>query len=49
MTGRLSDRLGPRIVLTVGGCLLGGGLILMSQVRAFWHLYIVLGLLPPQV
>jgi MFS family permease len=42
-SGRLTDRLGPRIVLIVGGCLLGGGLMLMSQVHALWHLYIVLG------
>jgi MFS family permease len=43
LTGRLTDRLGPRIVLIVGGCLLGGGVMLMSQVHAPWHLYIVLG------
>ena len=44
VSGRLTDRLGPRIVLTVGGCLLGAGVMLMSQVLALWHLYIVLGL-----
>lgn len=45
VTGRLTDRLGPRIVLTVGGCLLGCGILLMSQVRAVWHIYIFLGLI----
>jgi MFS family permease len=45
VTGRLTDRLGPRIVLTVGGCLLGSGIILMSQVRALWQVYIFLGLI----
>jgi MFS transporter, OFA family, oxalate/formate antiporter len=45
VTGRLTDRLGPRIVLTVGGCLLGGGVMLISQVHALWQLYIVLGLI----
>ncbi len=45
VTGRLTDRLGPRIVLTVGACLLGGGVMLMSRVHALWHLYIVLGVI----
>jgi MFS family permease len=45
VTGRLTDRLGPRIVLTVGGCLLGSGIILMSQVHAVWQIYIFLGLI----
>ena len=45
VTGRLTDRLGPRIVLTMGGCLLGSGIMLMSQVHALWHLYLVLGLI----
>src|ERR1700730_12009536 len=44
VSGRLTDRLGPRIVLTVGGCLLGSGVMFMSRVHALWHLYIVLGL-----
>ncbi len=44
VSGRLTDRLGPRIVLTVGGCLLGAGVMLMSRVHALWELYIVLGL-----
>jgi len=45
VTGRLTDRLGPRVVLTVGGCLLGSGVMLMSRVHALWHLYIVLGVI----
>jgi OFA family oxalate/formate antiporter-like MFS transporter len=45
MTGRLTDRLGPRMVLTVGGCLLGSGVLLMSRVHALWHVYLVLGLI----
>jgi MFS family permease len=43
VSGRLTDRLGPRIVLMVGGCLLGTGVMLMSRVHALWQLYIVLG------
>ena len=45
LTGRLTDRLGPRIVLIVGGCLLGGGVMLMSRVHALWHLYVALGII----
>jgi len=44
VTGRFTDRWGPRIVLTVGGCLLGSGLMLMSQVQALWQIYLFLGL-----
>jgi MFS transporter, OFA family, oxalate/formate antiporter len=45
VSGRLTDRLGPRVVLTVGGCLLGTGVMLMSGVHALWQIYIVLGLI----
>jgi len=43
-TGRLTDRLGPRIVITIGGGLLAGGIMLVSRVHALWHLYVALGL-----
>jgi len=45
VTGRLTDRWGPRLVLTIGGCLLGGGIVLMSQAHALWQVYIFLGLI----
>jgi MFS family permease len=45
VTGRFTDRWGPRIVLTVGGCLLGSGIMLVSQVQALWQLYLFLGLI----
>jgi OFA family oxalate/formate antiporter-like MFS transporter len=45
VTGRLTDRLGPRVVLMVGACLLGSGVMLVSQVHALWQLYVVLGLI----
>lgn len=45
VTGRWTDRWGPRIVLTVGGCLLGIGIVLMSRVQALWQLYVFLGLI----
>jgi len=44
VTGRLTDRWGPRVVLTVGGCLLGCGVALMSRVQALWQIYVSLGL-----
>lgn len=44
VTGRLTDRWGPRVVLTVGGCLLGCGIMLMSQVSALWQIYLFFGL-----
>ena len=44
VSGRFTDRWGPRIVLTVGGCLLGSGIILVSQVHTLWQLYLFLGL-----
>lgn len=45
VTGRLSDRFGPRILITVCGLLLGLGYLLMSQVSSLWHLYLLYGVL----
>ena len=45
VTGRLTDRWGPRVVLTVGGCLLGCGIMLMSRVHGLWQIYLLLGLI----
>ena len=45
VSGRLTDRWGPRVVLMTGGCLLGSGIMLMSRVGMLWHIYLVLGLL----
>jgi MFS family permease len=38
--GNLNDRLGPRIVMTICGLLLGLGYLLMSQINSAWHLYL---------
>ncbi|MBI2830990.1 MAG: MFS transporter [Chloroflexi bacterium] len=42
-TGRLTDRLGPRVVGTVCGVFLGLGYFLMSQVNTLWQLYLLYG------
>ncbi len=45
VTGLCTDRWGPRIVITVGGVLLGVGVMLSSQARELWQLYLSFGLL----
>src|SRR5512138_3014862 len=42
--GRLTDRLGPRVILICGSICLGMGIGLISQVSAPWHLYVIYGL-----
>ena len=43
--GRLTDRFGPRLVLTIGGLLLGLGYFLMSRVGTVWQLYLFYGVI----
>jgi MFS family permease len=43
--GALSDRFGSRLIATLGGLLLGLGLILSSQVTALWQLYVTFGVM----
>ena len=38
--GGLTDRFGPRIVMTFCGFLMGLGYLLMSQISAAWQLYL---------
>jgi MFS family permease len=45
VAGKLNDRFGPRIVLTICGLLLGLGYVLMSQTNAPWQLYLFLGVI----
>lgn len=44
-TGKLSDRYGPRLVVTVCGSFLGVSYLLMSQAQMIWQIYILFGLL----
>lgn len=44
VTGKLSDRFGPMIVITIGSILLGIGYMLMSQLSVVWQLYLFWGL-----
>jgi len=43
--GRLTDRFGPRVVLTISGFLVGLGYLLMSQIGAVWQLYLFYGVI----
>ncbi|MFC2008325.1 MFS transporter [Chloroflexota bacterium] len=43
--GRLTDRFGPRMVMTLCGILLGLGYLLMSQTSAPWQLYLFYGVI----
>ncbi len=43
--GRLTDKVGPRVVMTTCGFLLGAGYALMSEVVSLWHLYLYYGLI----
>lgn len=41
--GILTDRIGPRIVLTLSGLFVGLGYLLMSQMSDIWQLYVIYG------
>lgn len=43
--GRLTDKFGPRLVMTGCGLFLGSGLLLMSQISAIWQLYLFYGVI----
>jgi MFS family permease len=43
LTGHLGDRLGPRVVVGVGGLVMGIGLLLTSHVHVLWLIYLTYG------
>lgn len=43
--GRLTDRFGPRVALTICGCLVSLGCLLMSRIGAVWQLYLFYGVI----
>jgi MFS family permease len=45
LSGRLSDRYGPRLLITIGGLLTGVAFLLLSQINALWHVYLIWGIL----
>jgi MFS family permease len=45
VTGKITDRFGPRVVLSSCGFFLGLGYLLMSQINAVWQLYLFYGVL----
>jgi len=45
LTGKFSDKYGPRLLVTIGGLLAGTGFILLSQITLLWQVYLIWGLL----
>ena len=45
VTGKLNDRFGPRVVVSVCCLLLGAGYLLMSHVSDIWQLYLFYGVI----
>lgn len=45
VAGGLTDRFGPRVVMSVCGLLFSVGFLLMSRIHAVWQLYLVYGVL----
>ena len=45
LTGRLNDRFGPRVILSVCSVIFGLGFILMSRIDAAWQLYVLYGVM----
>jgi len=45
VTGKLTDKYGPRLVMTVCSIFLGTGYLLMSQITSIWQLYLFYGVM----
>ena len=44
LSGRLNDRYGPRLLVTIGGLSTGIAFLLLSQINAIWHVYLIWGI-----
>ncbi len=45
LTGKLTDRIGPRLVVTISGVFLALGYLLISQTGTLWQLYLYYGII----
>jgi len=45
LSGRLSDKYGPRLLVTANGLLAGIAFLLMSQISSLWQVWLIWGLL----
>jgi MFS family permease len=45
VVGRLNDKFGPRLIMTIAGFLVGLGYLFMSQLSSIWQLYLFYGLI----
>ncbi|MDZ4729700.1 MAG: MFS transporter [Xanthomonadales bacterium] len=43
--GRMNDRIGPKVMMTVTGLIFGAGLFLMSRLEEVWQLYVFYGVI----
>ncbi len=47
LAGRLSDRYGPRLPVTIFGVVTSVGFVLLAQIQSLWQVYLTLGVLMP--
>ena len=45
VAGGLIDRFNPKIVFSIGGLIVGGGMVLCSLAQAMWHFYLFYGVI----
>ncbi len=45
LTGKLTDRIGPRLVVTISGVFLALGYLLLSQTSTLWQFYLYYGII----
>ncbi|MFH1639955.1 MAG: MFS transporter [Chloroflexota bacterium] len=44
LSGKASDKYGPRVLVTIGGALCAAGFFLLSRINAIWQVYVIWGL-----